>query len=269
MGEEGKKVEIRTDIPIDRIKSFLNIRNERVEIEDLKNSIEQHGLLQPIIVSPSRESFHLVAGHRRVLACRELGYKEIPAVIQTFSSPETIQITENIQRSDMSKKEESKAVFDLMNKLGCRKSDLARILGKDPGWVHKRLSFHEVREYLISESFSSKSVNELTYDIATEMVRYDERYWKKLASMSLGKKWYPEKLKRFYYSVTHPGNKSNDNAPANKLKDDLGVNLDKSEKNAFSIEADDYSCIMKLLFVEKSTYQTVKDALLSFGGELI
>jgi len=262
-------VKVKTDIPIGMVKKVSNVRNENVDIEDLKNSIEQHGLLQPIVVSRTKGGYQIVAGHRRFLACQALGLETIPAVIKEFKHPDAVQLTENIQRTNMSKQEESKAVAALKERMDCSNPDLCRMLGKDLQWVHKRIRFHEVREYLIQENFPSKSVAELTYDIALRMGKHKKSLWRKMAAASLGKKWYPEQLDTLFSNIANPTARKKSDSKSRRMEKSVTDKLAAYDGMEFSIDANDESCIMKLLFVNPGQYKQVKKSLIDAGGECI
>jgi len=81
------------------------------ELANLKSSIREHGLLQPIVVRPLDHGFEIVAGHRRFAACRSLRWRFIPCKIREFSDKHAyeIQLTENLQRKSMDPIEEAEA----------------------------------------------------------------------------------------------------------------------------------------------------------------
>lgn len=68
------------DIDISKIKQFKNIRRKASDTEELAKSIEQNGLLQPILVRTMDGYFEVVAGNRRFCACKALGWKKLPAI---------------------------------------------------------------------------------------------------------------------------------------------------------------------------------------------
>lgn len=267
-------MEIQENVPMGLIKKVSNIRDEKEEIEDLKASIEQHGLLQPIVISKSGTGYKVVAGHRRFLACSMLGWETIPAVIQTFKNPKIIQLTENIQRKNLDRVQESAVVWDLKGKLQCTVWDLSRHLGKDMNWVKKRIAFHEVREYLIqSETIPAKSIKTLTFDIAVKMHKHPKKLWLQMAAASLGKRWYPEELEELFKGTADPeykfktrkASQSKSNQYRNKLEEEIG----ESEYGEFSITKSDRDCILKLMFEDSRAYKKMLVVLQKCGGEIL
>lgn len=99
------------DVQINSIKIIENIRTNANDsnIKDLMSSIKQHGLEQPIKVGLTKSGdYMLIFGQRRLIACRKLGHKTIPA--QVVNEPDMKEflisnITENLQRKDNSPSE--------------------------------------------------------------------------------------------------------------------------------------------------------------------
>ena len=263
-------MEINTRIPIDKIIRVSNIRDEKLDIMGLRGSIEIHGLLQPIIVEESTKGYKIIAGHRRYLACKALGHETIPAVVQKFKNPQIIQITENIQRENLNKIDESKAIFEMKKKLCCKLADLSRHLGKDPMWIKKRIAFHEVRTYLIaSEIIPAKSINTLTFDIALKMYEHGKTHWLKMAGESLGKRWYPEELEEKFNNIADPDRviippkKNISRAPSFKSK------LGREDFGEFNIERNNHERTIKIVFTEGSAYFKMLELLHGIGGEVL
>ncbi len=101
-------------------------------IEELAHSIKEHGVFQPIIVKKGVKGFQLVAGERRVRACRELGMETIPAIIRDLTDEQMMEIAllENLQRENLSAVEEAYAYQSLMTKFNITQDNLAKKVGK-------------------------------------------------------------------------------------------------------------------------------------------
>lgn len=112
-------------------------------IEELSNSIKEHGILQPIIVRRKGTAHEIVAGERRVRAAKMAGIDEIPAIIRQLSDEETMEIAilENLQREDLTPIEEAEAYNQLMDNLRMTQEQLAFRLGKSRSHIanHIRL----------------------------------------------------------------------------------------------------------------------------------
>nr|WP_239541266.1 ParB/RepB/Spo0J family partition protein [Pullulanibacillus pueri] len=101
-------------------------------IQELKISIEEHGIIQPLIVRKGLKGFDIVAGERRYRAAIEAKLKTVPALVKTFSDKEMMEIAliENLQREDLNAIEEAIAYKKLMSELQLTQEELAKKLGK-------------------------------------------------------------------------------------------------------------------------------------------
>ncbi|WP_019243392.1 MULTISPECIES: ParB/RepB/Spo0J family partition protein [Bacillus] len=101
-------------------------------IEDLKQSILSHGILQPIIVKKSIKGYEIVVGERRFRAAKAAGLKTVPVVVKDFNNQQMMElaIIENLQREDLTPIEEAVAYQTLLDKLDVTQEELAKRLGK-------------------------------------------------------------------------------------------------------------------------------------------
>ncbi len=101
-------------------------------LNELAESIKQHGVFQPIIVKKSIKGYDIIAGERRVKASRIAGLTKIPAIIREFSDREMMEIAllENLQRENLSAIEEAEAYKKLIDTLAITQEDLGKRLGK-------------------------------------------------------------------------------------------------------------------------------------------
>lgn len=103
------------------------------KLEELANSIKEHGVVQPIMVRPiPGGGYELVAGERRLRACRKLKLDKIPAVVKELSEQQMIEIAliENIQRHDLNPVEEAQAYKRLMTEFKLTQEQVAARVGK-------------------------------------------------------------------------------------------------------------------------------------------
>lgn len=102
-------------------------------LQELADSIVQHGVLQPLLVRPlPAGGYQLVAGERRWRASRIAGLKEVPVVIKELSDVETMEIAiiENLQREDLNPIEEAEGLQALIDRCGFTQEDVAVSVGK-------------------------------------------------------------------------------------------------------------------------------------------
>jgi len=139
------------------------------ELVNLKSSIREHGLLQPIIIRPLDHGFEIVAGHRRFTACRSLRWRFIPSKIRDLSDKQAyeIQLTENIQRKSMAPIEEAEAYQKYVNEYGWGGvSELGKKIGKSEEYVSHRMQLlklpDDVREKIVQNDLNVSQALELT-----------------------------------------------------------------------------------------------------------
>lgn len=110
------------------------------ELSELAASIEEKGVLQPILlrsVSDRPYLYEIVAGERRYRASKLAGLTEIPALVKTLTTENAMEIAliENVQRENLNAIEESDAYRNLMEKCGYELADVARLIGKSDSYI--------------------------------------------------------------------------------------------------------------------------------------
>lgn len=102
------------------------------KMQQLAESIKEHGIVQPVLVKKEGGFYKLVAGERRWRAARMAGIKTIPAIVREFTDTEVMEISliENIQREDLNPIEEADAYKKLMDEFGMTQEKIAERVGK-------------------------------------------------------------------------------------------------------------------------------------------
>ena len=111
-------------------------------LAELAQSIEQKGIIQPILVEESGDGkYSIVAGERRFRAAAMAGLEMIPVLVRSFSEQEKLEIAliENIQREDLTPIEEASAFKELMNRAGLSQQELAQHIGKERSTIANSL----------------------------------------------------------------------------------------------------------------------------------
>ncbi|RKQ32967.1 ParB/RepB/Spo0J family partition protein [Oceanobacillus halophilus] len=125
-------------------------------IEELKESILKHGILQPLIVRKSNiKGYEIVVGERRFRAAKEAGLKTVPAVVKSaddFSEEKMMEIAllENLQREDLTPIEEAQAYANLMDKLAVTQEVLAERLGKSRSHIANMVRLLSLPEHVLA-----------------------------------------------------------------------------------------------------------------------
>ena len=121
-------------LPIDQIHpSPFQARREfdERELAGLAQSIRENGLLQPISVRKAEDGYELVAGERRLRACRLAKMTTIPAILCSYEDPQTaaLGLLENIQRTDLNPFEQARGLRDILVLWDCTQAEAAKRLG--------------------------------------------------------------------------------------------------------------------------------------------
>ena len=122
------------------------------KLEELSNSIQKEGVLQPVIVRiDDKGKIWLIAGERRFRASQKAGLKQIPAIISTKENYREIQLIENIQRDDLKPLEEAKAYKKLMDDFNYTQEEVAQKIGKSRTTVTRILSINSLPDKIKQE----------------------------------------------------------------------------------------------------------------------
>jgi ParB family chromosome partitioning protein len=102
------------------------------DLVELAASIEEHGIIQPLVVTRAPDGYHLIAGERRWRAARLAGLPTVPAVVKEVAASEMLELAlvENLQRADLNPLEEATAYRQLVEEFGHTQEQVARRVGK-------------------------------------------------------------------------------------------------------------------------------------------
>ncbi|MDR1101326.1 MAG: ParB/RepB/Spo0J family partition protein [Clostridiales bacterium] len=138
--KQGKMTRVNLD------EILPNPNQPRREFEEsglleLAASIREYGVLQPISVRKVRAGYELVAGERRVRACRLAGLSEIPSIVLEIDNcgSAAVALIENLQREDLSFLDEANAYYNLVNDFGLTQEEVARRVGKSQATIANKL----------------------------------------------------------------------------------------------------------------------------------
>lgn len=101
------------------------------KLKELSDSIQKHGIIQPVVVSKNGDQYELIAGERRFQAAQKAGLKKVPAVVKKIKEKEKLElaIIENIQRHNLNPIEEAKAYQKLMDDFDIHQDEVAEKMG--------------------------------------------------------------------------------------------------------------------------------------------
>jgi len=165
------------EISLDELLDNGNIRSVVDEggIRELANSMQERGLLNPILVRQGGESadgtrkYRVVSGHRRVAAARLLGWNKIDGIVKSIKAEEylQIQLIENLQREDMNPLDVSAGVTKLKKEFNFKQVEIATMLGKTEAWVSQVVSIGKLPD-TVKERITS---GDITFSKAIELAK--------------------------------------------------------------------------------------------------
>ncbi len=120
-------------------------------LQELAESIKQHGVIQAVTVRPRGNGYELVVGERRFRAAKMAGLKEIPAVVRDLADSELMEISiiENLQREGLNPVDEAEGLRQLMDRLGYTQEKLAAKVGKSRPYVANSLRLLSLPEDIL------------------------------------------------------------------------------------------------------------------------
>ncbi len=126
-----------------------NVRKSVGDLTELKLSIQEKGILEPLLVRPLKNKFEIVVGSRRYEAAKALGLSEVPVIIKPMNDAEALSLSlvENIQRNDLELEEEAEGVLRLMKldpKRFANAKAVAKVLGRSENSIRELLDAYEL-----------------------------------------------------------------------------------------------------------------------------
>jgi len=133
-------------VAVDQVQASPRNPRHKVEgLDELAASLDQYGLLQPVVVRRVNGVYELIAGHRRLAAAKQLGWRQIAAVVrnETDDRAYLLTLTENLQRDDLSPKEEAAALEVLVRERGWTTRQVGEAIKRSHIYVSRRLRVFE------------------------------------------------------------------------------------------------------------------------------
>jgi len=129
LGEQIRRVGLSTIVP-SPLQPRKNFAPEA--LQELVDSIREHGIIQPLIVRRVDGRHELIAGERRWRAAQEVGLAEVPVIVRTASDLEVLELSliENLQRTDLNAIEEAQGYARLAEEFGMKQEEIARRVGR-------------------------------------------------------------------------------------------------------------------------------------------
>lgn len=150
-----------TKLPIEDIVPNPNqprIHFNETELRELSESIQEHGVLQPLLVRKHGNGYEIIAGERRYQASKLAGLEELPVIIKEVNDEEMLALAliENLQRSDLNPVEEAKGYRQLIDASGMTQESLSKAVSKSRSAITNSLRLLDLPEVVQQMIFESK-----------------------------------------------------------------------------------------------------------------
>lgn len=209
---------------------------DKTSLQELAESIKEHGILQPILVRRCGDFFELIAGERRWRAAKIAGQKEIPVFIMNFDDEKSLEISmiENLQRKDLNPIEKAEGFLFLIEKLQLTQEILAKRLG-----VNRSIISNHLRVISLSDDIKREIINGkislghakilITQENASELAK--EIIEKKLSVRSVEKIIQKKQKKVFFEQKNFKQDVKFDDQIKEFIQDEITENISKSNLN--------------------------------------
>lgn len=161
---DDEKIDGLSRININDIKPNENQPRKTFDpekIEDLANSIKEHGVIQPLVVRKVENGYEIVAGERRWRAAREAGLTEVPCVVRELTDEQNMlfAIIENMQREDLNPIEEAEGLQRMITNFGMTQSEISKSVGKSRPYITNSLRLlklpEEIKDMMVDGSLTT------------------------------------------------------------------------------------------------------------------
>lgn len=219
-------------VPIDAIARNPRQPRQSIkesELEELAVSIREHGVIQPLIVSPlSDGTYTLIAGERRWQAARKAGFRTVPVVVRHASDQQLLELAliENVQRADLNAIEEAEAFQHLAKEFGLSHDAIAKRVGKSRVAITNTLRLLDaassVKQALVDDSISEGHARAL---LSLSSARAQDAALKTVVNLDLSVRQTEQLVRKLGGQKPAPKKKARRNADVNDIEKRLRASL--------------------------------------------
>jgi ParB family transcriptional regulator, chromosome partitioning protein len=214
--------------------SKRNLRADLGPLGELMWSIEENGLLQPILVRPLADNYEVVCGNRRFEACKKLGMRSIPCHIVDLDDKDAYELSlvENLQRETLSAIDQARAFRRYIEEYGYGgTSELARKIGKSEQYVSQHVRLLSLPEHVL-DKVTRRLVSPST---AAELIGLDEDVQDNVAQVIVDQHLSSREVRRFVREVkSSPDLDEVFPISSRSATDDSSRTIDRSLRRAIS-----------------------------------
>jgi len=200
--KQEQKVSEQKSLPLDSIQADPNQprRNfDTTALQELADSIKEHGVLQPIIVTPKGDDYEIVAGERRFRASKLAGLTEIPVVVRSMTGQKQLEVSliENIQRRDLNTIETATAYAKLRDQFNLSAEKISERVHKSPSAVINTMRLLK----LPKEAIVALAEGKITEGQARPLIGQDAELIAQLIPRIIAEEWSARKVEQYMTNV--------------------------------------------------------------------
>lgn len=233
------------------------------KIKSLSESIEEHGLLQPIVLKKHSGLYEIIAGERRWRACKHLGLKKVPSIIKNVDNVTIAQLAliENLQREDLNPIEEAMAYHRLIDEYNITQDKMSKIAGKSRVYITNTMRLLKLESYIqdsIVKKLISSGHGRALLSIDNEKKR--RMAYEKVVAEELSVRVTEDLVKNFdkYFKTIESKAKPLKNFEISSIEDELAVHIgtkvsikEKNGKGKITIDFYDIDDLNRILEIIK------------------
>ena len=229
----------------------------------MSESIESHGLLQPIVLKKHSGLYEIIAGERRWRACKHLGLKKVPSIIKNVDNSTIAQLAliENLQREDLNPIEEAMAYHRLIDEYSITQEKMSKIAGKSRVYITNTMRLLKLDEYIqdgiVSKMITSGHGRAL---LALESERKRKLAFDRIVSEELSVRATEDLIRNFdkFFKSVESKAKPVKNIEISAIEDELAVHIgtkvsikEKNGKGKITIDFYDVEDLNRILDIIK------------------
>lgn len=183
-----------------------------VALEELASSVKEHGILQPIVVTPKSGGYQIVAGERRFRAAKKAGLDKIPALVRTLTNQHKLELSliENLQRRDLNVMETATAYLKLRDQFNLTLEQIGhRVGGKAVSSISNTLRLLRLPEVVRKALVEQK----LTEGQARPLVNVDPKVVDEILPVILKEEWSARRIEQYIVQLKNAAKSTEQQGP--------------------------------------------------------
>ena len=200
--QQDEKVSQERTLPIDKLQANPDQPRRHFEqeaLEELAASIKEHGLIQPILVTPKGDMYEIVAGERRYRASKLAGINEVPVIIRSLSDQNQLELSliENIQRRDLNSIETATAYAKLRDQFNLTNDEISKRVHKSSSAVINTMRLLK----LPKEVVALIAEGQLSEGQARPLIGQDPDLIVKIVPQIIAEEWSARKVEQYVVNL--------------------------------------------------------------------